>query len=80
MAARFLLRLMEQKAASAYVNASVCVDRTRSCKDDREAELMRRASLINDKAMEEIQQHIKAGVTEEALSEILHSIYKKRRQ
>jgi Xaa-Pro dipeptidase len=75
MPARFLLRLMEQNAASAYKNASSCVDSVRACKDEEEAETMRRASRLNDRAMEQLKVHIKAGITEIELSECLLRIY-----
>jgi Xaa-Pro dipeptidase len=76
MPAKFLIRLMEQNAATAYVNASPCVDRVRACKNAQEAELMRRASALNDRAMEKLQTFITAGMTEIQLSDILLGIYK----
>lgn len=77
MAAKFLLKLMEQGAASTYVNASPCVDLVRAKKDGQEAELMRRASFLNDKAMEEVRQNIKEGITEEELAEEVLNSYKR---
>ncbi|SHI18218.1 Xaa-Pro dipeptidase [Sporobacter termitidis DSM 10068] len=76
MPARFLLRLMELGAASAYKNASACVDTVRARKDDAEAALMRKASRLNDSAMEAFKPYIKTGVTELELRDILLRIYK----
>lgn len=76
MPAKFLLRLMEQHTACAYVNASPCIDRVRACKDSQEAELMRRASSLNDKAIENLRAYIKAGITETELRDELVRIYK----
>lgn len=77
MAARFLLRLMEEKSATSYINASVCVDLARSRKDAEEIELMRSASRINDKTIDEISNFIKPGITEEELADAVRSTYKK---
>lgn len=46
--ARFLLPLMEMKAAAGFVNGSEAVDITRGVKDAEEQEKMRVASDIND--------------------------------
>lgn len=77
MAAKHLLKLMEKNAASSYLNSSYCVDRVRACKDEKEAELMRVASLLNDRAMEEVSGLIRAGITERALAEAVACVYKK---
>src|SRR5690606_31066608 len=50
--ARFLLRLMEFNAAKGYTNGSDIVDALRMIKDQEEIELLRRASKINDQAIE----------------------------
>ena len=42
--ARFLLPLMEMKAAAGFVNSSIAVDRTRGVKDEEEQDKMRTAS------------------------------------
>lgn len=76
MPAKFLLPLMEQNSASAFVNASGCVDRVRSCKDTYEVELMRAVSHVNDIAIECLQQHICAGITEIELRDILVRLYR----
>ncbi len=74
--ARFLIPLMEYKAASFYINASSCVDEARALKDGEEQEKMRAVSRMNDKAMEELQKRIRGGMTELELSSELDKIYK----
>lgn len=76
MPARFLIRLMEQNTAPAYINASSCVDGVRAQKDKAEIELMRQASLLNDQAMLRLQTRITSGMTEIDLCDILLGIYK----
>lgn len=75
MAARFLLRLMELKGGSQYVNASVCVDRVRACKDEEEKEFMRVTSRINDMAMEKFKELVKSGITEIEMAKQMEEIY-----
>ena len=69
MPARFLLPLIDQKAASGFVNASLALDQARAVKDIQEQELMRKASHLNDMAMAEITHFFKEGVTETDLAE-----------
>ncbi len=76
LAAEFLLELQESGAAPRYVNASPCVDRVRAQKDAREAELMIRASRMNDEAMLRVKSEVREGVTERELSEKLSRIYR----
>ena len=73
--ARFLLPLMEKKAASGYVNASLAVDKARAVKDEQEKELMRTASRLNDEALAILKTRIRPGVTEVQLAEELIQIY-----
>lgn len=75
MPSRFLLPLMEDKAASNFVNTSLCVDETRACKDEKEQELMRAVSLINDQAMERLADKIYEGISERETAGILDGIY-----
>lgn len=75
MAARFLLPLMERNAAAGYVNASLCADKARSVKDAEEIALMRKASQINDQAMEIFKTLVKEGVTELEVAEQLKKVY-----
>lgn len=76
MPARFLLPLIDQKAASGFVNASLALDQARAVKDIQEQELMRKASHLNDMAMAEITHFFKEGVTETDLAEQLKKIYR----
>jgi len=73
--ARFLLPLMEKKAAAGYVNASLAVDKARAVKDEQEKELMRKASRLNDEALAILKTRIRPGVTEMELAEELKQIY-----
>lgn len=77
MTARFLLRLMELKAAAGYVTASECMDLVRAHKDEEEKEKMRRASAINDAAMAEFKALIRPGVTEKEVAEKMLDIYRR---
>ena len=73
--ARFLLPLMEKKAASSFVNTSLAVDTVRGIKDEEEQEKMRVASRINDLAMAELKKLVHAGVTEREIADQLLEIY-----
>ena len=73
--ARFLLPLMELKAASAFVNTSHAVDTVRGIKDAEEQEKMREASRINDLAMAALKKLVHEGVTENEIAEQLLEIY-----
>lgn len=73
--ARFLLPMMEKELASKYVNASILLDRIRLIKDADEIEKMRKASKINDEAMEQIQDCLTKKMTEKELAEHLLKIY-----
>ena len=73
--ARFLLPLMEKKAASSFVNTSLAVDTVRGIKDEEEQEKMREASRINDLAMAELKKLVHAGVTEREIADQLLEIY-----
>ena len=73
--ARFLLPLMEQKAASAFRNTSLAVDTVRGIKDQEEQEKMRVASRINDQAMAQLKTLVHPGVTEREIADQLLEIY-----
>lgn len=73
--ARFLLRLMELKAGSSFVNGSVIIDTIRMCKDEEEKKLMRKASALNDAGMERLIKAISENNSEKKMGEILSSIY-----
>ncbi|EYE89258.1 proline dipeptidase [Fervidicella metallireducens AeB] len=73
--ARFLLRLMELKGGSTFVNGSVILDRVRMCKDENEKDLMREASRINDLAVDRMIKLIPQMYTEKKMALELQSIY-----
>ena len=75
--ARFLLPLMEKKAASGFVNTSLAIDIVRGIKDEEEQEKMRAASHINDLAMAELKKLVHPGVTEREIAGQLLEIYQK---
>lgn len=74
--ARFLLPLIERGAAGGFVNASLAIDRARAVKDEQERALMRRASQLNDMALEQLRPWITAGVSELKLAERLTKLYR----
>ena len=76
LTARFLLPLMEKKAAAGFVNGSPAVDRTRGVKDGEEQEKMREASRINDLAMARFRTLVREGITEEAVAGQMLEIYR----
>ena len=73
--ARFLLPLMEMKAAAGFVNGSLAVDITRGVKDTGRAEKMRISSAINDKAMAKFKGLIHEGVSEKEVADQMLQIY-----
>ena len=75
LTARFLLPLMEGKAAAGFVNGSLAVDRTRGVKDAEEQEKMRLSSDINDRAMARFRALVHEGVTEKELGDQMLRIY-----
>ncbi|MBR2834451.1 MAG: aminopeptidase P family protein [Coriobacteriales bacterium] len=77
MAARFLIPLQERKAASQFVLGSKAVDDARSIKEPFEIELMRKASAINDQAMEWLTTQVYEGVTEAEIAHNLLEEYKR---
>ncbi len=74
--AGFLLPLMERKAASGFVNASLAVDLTRGVKDAGEQEKMKVSSQINDQAMERFKKLIRENITEEEVAGRMLEIYR----
>lgn len=76
LAARFLLPLMECKAASNFVLASDAVDDARALKDNAERTAMRAASRTNDAAMDRFRTLIHEGVTEIEVASQLEGIYR----
>lgn len=74
--ARYLLRLMEFNAVPGYVNGSDIVDTLRMVKDQEEIELLRKASHINDQAIERLINEISPEFTENDMNDKLLEIYK----
>ena len=74
--ARWVLPLIDAKAAPSFILASKAVDDARSIKSAEEQELMREASRVNDKAMEWLKSQIKEGVTEQSIAEGLLGTYR----
>ena len=77
MTARFLLRLMELKAAPEYKLSSGCMDTVRAHKDKEEQDKMRHASAINDAAMAEFEKLIRPGVSEKGIVDQMLEIYRR---
>lgn len=76
LAARFLIPLIERRAALQFVLASVAVDRARAIKDETERALMRQASLTNDAAMDRFRELVRPGITEAEVAGRLEAIYR----
>ncbi len=72
----FLLELQGAGAASKYFNASPYVDRVRAQKDATEAQLMIRASQLNEEALGILKPEVREGVTERELADRLSVIYR----
>jgi len=73
---RFLLRLQELGGGSKFVNGSLIVDYVRMIKDEKEQELMRESSRLNDIAMKKIIPYAGKGLTENELAQKVLEIYK----
>jgi len=73
---KFLLRLQELGGGSKFLNGSLIVDYVRMIKDEKEQELMRESSRLNDIAMERIIPYAGKGVTENELAQKVREIYK----
>lgn len=76
MPARFLLPLMDMNKDKSFVLASFLVDSLRAVKDDKEIELMRKASKINDAAMELMRVELSKNRTEKEMAAKLIDFYK----
>ena len=74
--ARFLLPLMERRAAPAFLLGSVAVDRTRGVKDAEEQAKMILSSKINDEAMARFKTLIREGVTELEVAAQMLDVYR----
>ena len=76
MRAKFLLELMQRKAAAGFTDGSEVMKQVRACKDPEEQEWMREASRINDASMERFRGLIREGVTETEIAEQMLGIYR----
>ena len=72
----FLIRLMDLNGASKYVDGSEIIDYCRQVKDEKEQELMRISSRLNDMAMERLVPLVGQGYSEEEIVAMLKDIYK----
>ena len=72
---RFLLRLMELKGGSKFINSSIILDCARMCKDSEEIKLMREASRINDMSIGKLIKLLPENYSESKLSQMLRGIY-----
>lgn len=76
--AQFLMPLMALKDETYFELGSECVDLVRMIKDEKEQELMIKASKINDQVVDEvIHLCAKGNLSEEEVSKQLNSIYQK---
>lgn len=75
--ANFLLDLMEKLPDVKFINGSKCVDYKRMVKDDHEQQLMIEASIINDKAMNEMIKQVALDLSEVEVASKLKDIYQK---
>ena len=73
--AKFLLRLQELGAGSKFVNGSIIVDTVRQIKDEKEIELLRISSKINDDVMADLVKYANQGLTEKELNAKAREIY-----
>ena len=65
---KFLIRLQELGGGSKFVNGSPIIDYIRMVKDEKEQDLMRKSSKINDIAMDKIIPWVAKGLTEKELN------------
>ena len=73
---KFLIRLQELGGGSKFVNGSPIIDYIRMVKDEKEQDLMRKSSKINDIAMDKIIPWVVKGLTEKELNAKMREIYK----
>ena len=73
----FLIKLMQLKGGSSFVNGSKILDRVRMCKDDKEKDLMRKASKLNDDAMGEMIKLVPGIHSEKKMGKLLGDIWDK---
>lgn len=71
----FLLKLMELHGASTFVNGSEIVDHVRMCKDEKEKDLMRASSKLNDRAMDQLIKLIPKKYSEAKMGKTLTDLW-----
>lgn len=76
MPAGYLIDLQRLGAAESYLNTSYGVEQVRSQKDEKEQQLMKAASAINDLAMERFKKLIGPGITEKEVAAHIEPIYR----
>ncbi len=72
---KFLIRLQELGGGSKFVNGSPIVDYIRMVKDEKEQELLRISSKLNDDVMEKLIPYVAKGYTEKELDGIVRKLY-----
>ncbi len=73
--AQFLIPLIAKNPGLRIALGSDCVDDVRAIKDEKEIELMKEASRINDCVMEKAKAQVKAGITELELARFIDQEY-----
>ena len=73
--AHFLLRLMELKGGSTFVNGSKIIDKVRSLKDEKEKQFLRASSKLNDIAVEKMIKLVSEKYTEKKMGKILGDMW-----
>jgi len=73
--AHFLIKLIELKGGSTFVNGSEIIDRVRMCKDENEKDLMRAASKLNDSAMDKMIKLVSEKHSEKKMGKLLGDIW-----
>lgn len=73
----FLIELMDCCKNLKFVNSSLLVDRLRMIKDEEEKELMRNASRVVDKVMQDFIKFLSSNVTERQAADELKEIFAK---
>ncbi len=75
--ARFLIPLQERCPKLKTIWGSDCIDDVRAVKTPEEIQIMKEASIINDKVMERVADFIKEGMTEKEVANFIDSEYLK---
>jgi Xaa-Pro dipeptidase len=73
----FLISLMNKKPDISFINGSPIVDEVRMIKDHEEIELMREATRVNDKVIEDLANILEENYEEKKLCKLLDELYGK---